>query len=80
VQGLGAKLETKFGENSAETRVLWRINEAAAFLNISTGTLYHWVSEKRVPCVRFSQRCLRFNADQLKAWALSLAQNESGKK
>lgn len=48
---------------------LWKITEAAAFLNISSGTLYHWVSQKRVPCVRFGSRCLRFNPEHTKQWA-----------
>jgi excisionase family DNA binding protein len=47
----------------------WKITEAAAFLNISPGTLYHWVSQKRLPCTRFGSRCLRFNPEQLKQWA-----------
>ncbi len=52
-----------------ETPRLWKIEEAAAFLNINSGTLYHWVSEMRVPCLRFGSRCLRFDPQQLKQWA-----------
>jgi excisionase family DNA binding protein len=48
---------------------LWDIAQAATFLNINPGTLYHWVSQKRVPCVRLGSRCLRFDAERLKQWA-----------
>jgi excisionase family DNA binding protein len=29
-------------------------------LGLAPGTVYHLVSEKRLPCVRLSRRCLRF--------------------
>jgi excisionase family DNA binding protein len=48
---------------------LWKVSEAAAFLNISCGTLYHWVSQRRVPCIRFGSRCLRFDPEKTNQWA-----------
>ena len=36
------------------------IRELAERLNIAEGTAYHWLSEGRLKCVRFSRRCLRF--------------------
>lgn len=48
---------------------LLNVREAAALLNISTGTLYHWITESRgVPTVRFSKRCLRFRRLDLERW------------
>jgi excisionase family DNA binding protein len=58
------------------TGTLWKVDEAAAFLNISAGTLYHWVSQKRIPCMHFGSRCLRFDPQQVKQWAAAF--DESG--
>jgi excisionase family DNA binding protein len=55
-------------DDSREPRSLWNVEAAARFLNISTGTLYHWVSARRINCLRFGNRCLRFDAHQLQKW------------
>jgi excisionase family DNA binding protein len=39
---------------------LMNVYEVASVLGLATGTVYHLVSEKRLPCVRLSRRCLRF--------------------
>lgn len=36
------------------------INELAAMTGLAVGSLYHMVSEGRVPVVRISKRCIRF--------------------
>jgi excisionase family DNA binding protein len=56
-------------EISVVAQTLWTIHEAASFLRISTGTLYHWVSEGKIPCLHFGARCLRFDPHQIKKWA-----------
>jgi excisionase family DNA binding protein len=56
---------------------LWSVNEAAAFLNISVGTLYHWVSQKRIPCLRLGSRCLRFDPETIRRWASDYLQESS---
>ena len=43
-------------------------DEAAELLGVRRGTLYAWVSQKRVPYIRFSGRCVRFDANELEAW------------
>ncbi len=43
-------------------------NEAAEFLGVRRGTLYAWVSQRRVPHVRFSARCVRFDKAELQRW------------
>jgi len=30
---------------------LWNVTEAAQFLNVAPGSLYHMVSQGRVPCI-----------------------------
>ena len=39
---------------------LLTVSELAERLGISAGTAYHWISQGRLPCVRFSSRCVRF--------------------
>ena len=51
-----------------EPKEIMRIDEAADFLATSPGTLYHWVSEGRVPVIRISKRCIRFRRSALEKW------------
>jgi len=45
------------------------VQEAATFLNISVGTLYHWLSERRgPPCVRLSSHSVRWRKSDIDAW------------
>jgi excisionase family DNA binding protein len=39
---------------------LLNVVELAERLGISPGTAYHWLSQGRLPAVRFSKRCVRF--------------------
>jgi excisionase family DNA binding protein len=50
---------------------LMDVNETAALLGISAGTAYHWVSEGRLPVIRFSARCVRFRRSDIEAWIAS---------
>lgn len=47
---------------------LLKISEVAALLGLSVGTIYHLVSQRRLPCIRLSARCLRFSEDELGRW------------
>jgi excisionase family DNA binding protein len=42
--------------------------QVAEMLNIPKGTIYSWVSTKRIPHIRLSPRCVRFSADDLTTW------------
>lgn len=42
--------------------------EAAKLLNVRKGTLYAWVSERRIPHVRLSPRLVRFDEATLLQW------------
>jgi excisionase family DNA binding protein len=44
---------------------LLTVGELAECLGISIGTAYHWLSQGRLPCVRFSARCVRFRESDL---------------
>lgn len=51
-----------------EDKLLLDIEEVAELTGLSVGTLYHWVSQRRIPVVRFSSRCIRFRRCDLDAW------------
>jgi excisionase family DNA binding protein len=65
--------------NSREEDQLLTVREAAHFLNLAPGTLYHLISEKRIPVVRISSRCVRFQRKALVAWIESHSQAESAR-
>lgn len=47
---------------------LLTINEVAEMTGLAVGTIYHFVSEKRIPVIRLSRRCVRFRLSDLQAW------------
>ena len=55
-------------------KLLVDIRELSVLTGISVGTLYHWVSERRIPCVRLSQRCLRFSLPAIREWLAGLSE------
>lgn len=60
-------------------KLLLDINEVSALTGVSVGTLYHWVSQKRVPFVRLSARCLRFRRSDLDAWIAALGEHTTSR-
>jgi excisionase family DNA binding protein len=55
-----------------ERKELLNIEEVAELTGFSVGTLYHWVSEGRIPVLRFSPRCIRFRRSDIDAWFAQL--------
>lgn len=53
---------------------LMDVREVAEFLKLAPGTIYHLVSEGRLPCVRLSARCLRFRQSDLEELITNLAE------
>lgn len=49
-------------------KVLLTVKEAAEITGFSEGTLYHWISQQRIPFVRLSARCVRFRPSDLALW------------
>lgn len=39
---------------------LLTVRELARVLGVASGSIYHWLSDGRLPCIRFSRRCVRF--------------------
>jgi excisionase family DNA binding protein len=48
---------------------LWGVAQVAQYLGLRIGTVYHLVSQKRIPCLRLSARCLRFEPTAIELWA-----------
>ena len=51
-----------------EEKKLLTIQDVARITGLSVGTLYHWVSQKRIPVVRLSSRCVRFRYTDIEQW------------
>jgi excisionase family DNA binding protein len=59
---------------------LLKVEEVAAILGLKNkGTVYHMVSEGRLPCVRLSARCLRFQESAIERYIESLAKEAASK-
>jgi excisionase family DNA binding protein len=54
---------------------LLTIQEVSEWTGLAVGTLYHFVSQRRIPVVRLSKRCIRFRYSDLVLWISSLTQN-----
>jgi excisionase family DNA binding protein len=54
---------------------LLTVTEAAMFLRLAPGSLYHLISQRRIPVVRISARCVRFSRAALQEWIESLSQD-----
>jgi excisionase family DNA binding protein len=53
---------------------LWSVKEVAEYLGLAVGTVYHLLSEKRLPCVRISGRCVRFDPRRIEEWVAERAE------
>jgi excisionase family DNA binding protein len=47
---------------------LLTIRQLSELTQLSVGSLYHFVSQQRIPVVRISARCLRFRKADIEAW------------
>jgi excisionase family DNA binding protein len=56
---------------------LLTINEVSELTGLAVGTLYHFVSQKRIPVVRLSKRCIRFRQVDLSEWIQTLTHGMS---
>jgi excisionase family DNA binding protein len=53
--------------HSFDDRLL-TVAEAAQLLRMARGSVYHLVSQKRLPVVKISARCIRFSQRALLQW------------
>jgi excisionase family DNA binding protein len=59
---------------------LLTIRELADRLGISTGAAYQWLSQGRLPCIRFSARCVRFRERDLENMLEQMQQGKGVRK
>lgn len=52
---------------------LLTIKELSVATRLAVGTLYHLVSQERIPVVRLSSRCIRFNPIEVDRWLLNFS-------
>lgn len=64
----------RFELGTSQQKLLIDIEELSDLTGFSTGTLYHWVSQKRIPVVRISARCVRFRVSDVEAWLVEKVQ------
>jgi excisionase family DNA binding protein len=73
----------KQGAKAVSTHILSEdklltINEVSELIGLAVGTLYHFVSERRIPVVRLSKRCIRFRYSDLLEWIETHTEKCSG--
>jgi excisionase family DNA binding protein len=52
----------------SDEKILLTVREVVVLTGFSEGTLRHWVSSKKIPFVRISNRCVRFQKDAILRW------------
>jgi excisionase family DNA binding protein len=67
---------SKKAEGIEDDDRLLTVAEAARFLNISPGSLYHMIARPgaRIPVIRLSSRCVRLNRSALMEWLETLSE------
>jgi excisionase family DNA binding protein len=53
-------------------KILLTAAEVAALTGFAEGTIRHFVSQRRIPFVRISARCVRFRRSDIDAWLQQL--------
>lgn len=54
-------------EQEREDKLL-TVKEVAILTGLAVGTIYHLVSQRRIPTTKLSKRCLRFKRDHITEW------------
>ena len=55
-------------------RILLTAREVAELTGFSEGTIRHFTSQRRIPFVKISARCVRYRRADIEAWIASLAE------
>jgi excisionase family DNA binding protein len=56
---------------------LLKVHEVAEMLGLAKGTIYHHISAGKLPCIRLSARCVRFQESAIKQFIEKLAADQS---
>jgi excisionase family DNA binding protein len=52
----------------SEAKILLTAAEVAALTGFSEGTIRHWTSQKKIPFLRISGRCVRYSRRDIESW------------
>jgi excisionase family DNA binding protein len=52
----------------SDEKILLTVAEVAKLTGFAEGTLRHFISQKRIPVVRISARCVRFRRSDIETW------------
>jgi excisionase family DNA binding protein len=55
-------------------RILLTAKKVSELTGLAVGTIYHLVSQKRIPFVRISMRCVRFRPPDLEGWLAAMVE------
>lgn len=55
-------------ETMSDEKILLTVAEVATLTGFAEGTIRHFVSQKRIPVVRISARCVRFRRSDIESW------------
>jgi excisionase family DNA binding protein len=56
---------------------LLTIKELATLTQLAEGSIYHMISEGRIPVVRISKRCVRFRYSEILQWWDRISERET---
>jgi excisionase family DNA binding protein len=52
----------------SDEKILLTAGEVAKLTGFAEGTIRHFVSERRIPFIRISPRCVRFRRSDIESW------------
>jgi excisionase family DNA binding protein len=55
-------------ETMSDEKILLTAGEVARLTGFAEGTIRHFVSQRRIPFIRISPRCVRFRRSDIEAW------------
>lgn len=53
---------------------LLTVGEIADYLQVKVKTIYKWSSQGRIPCIKFSKKCVRFELEKVRRWYETMSQ------
>lgn len=62
-----AEKTNQIGEEIMSAK-LWTVTEVAEYLGMASGSIYQLLPQKRLPVVRISSRCVRFDPRAIEEW------------
>jgi excisionase family DNA binding protein len=54
--------------DTVDQRLLIDVRELSKLTGLAIGTIYHLISEGRLPVIRLSARCVRFRPSDIDRW------------